>query len=662
MNKVIHCIKYFAVTFVLSFCYFQSSAVADSTNPKVLILYHLALPNISVKAQDRPILLPQQNPLTQTSLSYSKLLKKEAAEIEEVPAEVILLSNLLGHFNADIASAPIDKYYPGMMKNYGYVFYLGWKAHPNISQAFMEDIPKNPKVTVTWIRENINQFLKKYETTYGFQVQPERGGFRNLFYNEKLYPRKDVEEVPIIQVKDWNKTTTYGYLASKSGIAPFCVNSSNLWFFPDLSFYDINYLVFADLLHDVLDIQHEVNRNYFIRIEDIHPLRDPSKLRNIGTELVKKNIPFMMAVIPIYFKPGHKMVYLKDKPHLVQVLKDCESKGGSILMHGYTHAWRNESGEGHEFWDVPHDRPIDEYTERTIHDKLKKGIQELVRLGLYPLAWETPHYAASKEAYQIFSQYFSIAVEDRQISKKTYKATQNFPYIINRDIYGQTIIPENLGYINLEEGETVEKKLEKAEIYKIVRDSVVGFFFHPYYKPKYMMEVVSGLEQLGYSPLDLRDIPGVVSSENMVILSGISNLSEIRSTSRLSLLGVDPHMLKVKLDHEYLNTYLLDYHYRTFVEKWSKEIGTGDAVLEVPSDPKSLFVIKFMKHKPGPVTILKQIFVAFVIGKTSSQVETMQRWVVWCLFGFTVYFLFVVLRVFWTRISYHKSHFRKKKE
>lgn len=624
----------FCLVLIVSLIFFssQKNACAENVKPRILVLYHTE----EIKPSDKNVL--------------------------QLPDEVIMLVNILGHFEASVARFSIDQYVPGVIKLYDVVLYLGKKQGSKIPQSFLNDISKYEDTTVVWLRWNIDQFLANHQEEYGFKIKPMSGGFYNLIYNKQIYSREDQEQVNIVEVENREIVRTNALLLSEAGYAAFSVHSKNLWYFPDAIFYGISNTVFCDMLHEVFEIPHEIDPRFFVRIEDIHPMRSASKLRNHCKELNKKEVPFILSVIPQYVKPGTSApIFLKDKPHLVRALKDCAGTGGSIVMHGYTHQWKNESGEGYEFWDVPNDRPIDEYTEQTIHEKMQKGIKALTDLGLYPIAWETPHYAADERTYSIISQYFSTVVEQRQVSNRTYTMSQTTPYIV-RDIYGCTVVPENLGFLSFDLGETPERKIENAIPFKkAVRDPVVGFFFHPYYDTKYMMQIVEGLMQLGFAPLDLRDIPSLVMGETTNIFSGLSRYQIFRPTVKMATLNGDARMLKIKMKDDWLNTFMVDNHYSKFQEKWRK-VEQGPALVQVPDRQEGIYVVRTAEEKPGWFQRFKAMIFSMVLGKTSNRVETIQRWVVWVFFLLTLVFVVVIFRILMTRTSFHDSHFRSEKD
>lgn len=53
--------------------------------------------------------------------------------------------------------------------------------------------------------------------------------------------------------------------------------------------------------------------------------------------------------------------------------------------------------------------------------KLTRAIEDLTSSGLYPLAFEAPHYTMSDYGYQIASQYFTSIFGQVQLSSTTWK-------------------------------------------------------------------------------------------------------------------------------------------------------------------------------------------------------------------------------------------------
>lgn len=137
--------------------------------------------------------------------------------------------------------------------------------------------------------------------------------------------------------------------------------------------------------------------------------------------------------------------------------------------------------------------------------------------------WETPHYAASIEDYKVFSEYFGSVVE-RRLLTDDYAYGQYFPYVIQKDIYGQKIYPENLGYVPILGKDSTElfinQMMDNAKAIYNVRDGYASFFFHPFVNTEYLKEIVDKLCNMGFSFTDLRQQPNIVKTKDVVILSG----------------------------------------------------------------------------------------------------------------------------------------------
>ena len=82
-------------------------------------------------------------------------------------------------------------------------------------------------------------------------------------------------------------------------------------------------------------------------------------------------MPYMITVIPVYKDPDTgKIIHLKDKPELVDLLRSMQDDGAAIIMHGYTHQfYDSETGEGFEFWDV---KQINQFANRSMKNRRQK--------------------------------------------------------------------------------------------------------------------------------------------------------------------------------------------------------------------------------------------------------------------------------------------------
>src|SRR5467141_1165090 len=133
-----------------------------------------------------------------------------------------------------------------------------------------------------------------------------------------------------------------------SNAMPYVVNSSNFWYVVDIPFAYISeedrYLIFADVLHDIIQRDHAQSHKAIIRLEDVDPTYDTQTLRQTADYLHSEQVPFAVAIIPKYLDPhgyyenGSPLdVSMSQAPNFVSALKFMVSRGGQLVMNGYKH-------------------------------------------------------------------------------------------------------------------------------------------------------------------------------------------------------------------------------------------------------------------------------------------------------------------------------------
>lgn len=80
------------------------------------------------------------------------------------------------------------------------------------------------------------------------------------------------------------------------------------------------------------------------------------------------------------------------------------------------------------------------------------------------------------------------------------------------DIYGSTVLPENLGNISVVEQNNhlvrpPEFIIDGARANLVVRESTASFFFHPFLDVALLDEAVQGIKDLGYTFVPATDLP-----------------------------------------------------------------------------------------------------------------------------------------------------------
>ena len=448
------------------------------------------------------------------------------------------LANLLAHFSTATTIEGVSDYTSKQLEQYDFTFYIGF--HPiNIPpEIFMKDVALTSK-PIIWINTGFDEFSKIYSRDKKFGFAVTRLDSTSIFDIVKSNGKQFTKGEPNINIVEiTNKKITSviaaAYSTKSKKEVPYIVQSKNLMYVADSPFASASetdrYLLFADLLHDILGEHHEEFHSALIRIEDVDPLESPEQLRDIADLLSSKGIPFLVSVIPFYVDPGEGIrISLSDKPEFVDALKYMVRNGATLVMHGITHQYKGVTASDFEFWDESTNQPIKGETEEAIAKKIEIGIQEFMKNGLYPLIWETPHYTASFKLYKTVAKYFSSAMEQR-LSIEDFDYSQYFPYVINKDLFGQKIYPENLGYVPLNTDKEASKKyitnlVQKAKTSLTVRDGFASLFFHPFLDLDLLKQLVDGIQQLGFTYVDLGERTNWVKTRDRVILSGSQSIS-----------------------------------------------------------------------------------------------------------------------------------------
>lgn len=471
-----------------------------------------------------------------------------------------MLANLLGHFPVSYKACPIESYKKGAVDRYAATFYIGSTYGNPLPEAFKRDV-MNTSQPVCWFKYNIWQLAwgdARFPSKFGFTFNwLDWTGYDTISYNGESFTKYQADpelgRVWVLYPGTCQEIAT-ACRTTQSGAqecVPYIVKGANLWYVADLPFSYVSeedrYLVFCDLLHDILGIDHAPTKRAIVRIEDVDATADPETLRAIADYLESRDVPFAVSVIPFYADPyGYysdgvpEWDRLSWEPELVDALHYMVSKGGEIVMHGVTHQYEDllnpyngVTGDDFEFYRVELDEagevlytgPVPDDSKHWASKRLREGLSELSACGLRPVAWETPHYAASATDYQVFARRFPLTIQrvlcfDLRIPPHGFKGTgeptyfggQFFPYVIQQDIYGQRVLPENLGNVEPDPWEGFAPRLPEdilraAEKNAVLRDAWASFYFHPFYDLAYLEEIVEGIQAMGYTFVSLTSAP-----------------------------------------------------------------------------------------------------------------------------------------------------------
>jgi uncharacterized protein YdaL len=454
-------------------------------------------------------------------------------------------ANLSSHFGSWTAE-PVSNYKAGELAAYTAVIYLGSTYDEALPTAFLDDITTTTK-SVTWVYDNLWELTNK-DTTFAAKHGFTSGLFdyadvAEVDYKGKKLTRDTTDKSGImnLQITDPSKLTTIATAVRKDGSTmPWAVKSGNFTYVAEIPFayvtHDDRYLAFADLLFDALGTPTTTARHRALaRIEDVGPDADPAELRAVADYLYAQKVPFTVAVYPRYRDPkgvnngGKAEDYtLLQKPLVASALKYMQSKGGTLLVHGYTHQYGSianpydgVSANDFEFYtahidatnNVIYDGPVAGDSTAWAAGRMLSSELTFAAAGLgIPTTFEFPHYAGSAADYAAANSLFAKRY-DRGLyfpgvltgAKPDYTRQfgQFFPYTV-RDVYGTVVIPENIGNVepvpfNNHPARLPADLIASSDRNLVVRDGMASFFYHPYLGTTYLSQLVTGIKAQGYT-------------------------------------------------------------------------------------------------------------------------------------------------------------------
>jgi uncharacterized protein YdaL len=457
-----------------------------------------------------------------------------------------MLANLLGHFPLPSRIEPVETYQAGDVDRHRGTFYFGTVFDSPLPAVFLRDVMATSR-PVCWFKYNLWQLSgaaasgAEFEAQFGFRFEFLDGsGFTNVAYKGETFSRHPLDpELGRVTVLDPARATApaTAWRDEPARSIPYVIRGANLWYVADVPFSYLSeedrYLVFADLLHDIVEVPHAESHRAILRLEDVSPIYPAPLLREAADCLRAEGVPFAVAVVPVYADPlgfynwgVPQVVATSETPEFIHALKYMVGCGGQLVLHGYTHQYgaapnphTGATADDYEFCQVttnaaghPADyQPVPEDSVAWAQGRVDAALEELRRSGLAAFAWETPHYAASALDYSVFARNFSLTIQRALYTDGAGRyAGQFFPYVIERDVYGQKVLPENLGNIAPAEfpgdpGRAPADLLRIARKNRVVRDGWATAFFHPYLDLADLRALVRGTRALGYTYVPLLD-------------------------------------------------------------------------------------------------------------------------------------------------------------
>ncbi|KJF16530.1 DUF2334 domain-containing protein [Acidithrix ferrooxidans] len=362
---------------------------------------------------------------------------------------------------------------------------------------------------------------------------------------------------------------------------PWAISSANLTYVGEnpLSYMTETdrYLALADLVQG-LTAPAVTGHTALVRLEDISVSDSNRQLLAAARYLHSQHISFGINLIPHWLDPlgtysngvptNIPLTSPKAKS-FVATIKKMIRLGGVLGQEGYTHQYSNipnpydgTTADDFEFYRgqcattasapytfvtpcantdwVIEEGPLPGDSGSWAASRVQAGLSEIAAVGLpRPTYWVTPHYAASSVDYLAFAKYYgsntTTAGYDRRLyfggqlstpAAPNYSQVmgQFFPYMVH-DLYGSTVIPENLGdyepiALNNHPARTPADIVAEAKDNLAVRNGFASFFYDPSYGTSALTQIVSGIQGLGYTFASPKTLLGAQSTTTFGASSG----------------------------------------------------------------------------------------------------------------------------------------------
>ena len=463
----------------------------------------------------------------------------------------IMTANLASHFGTWTAM-PAVSYTAGSITQYSATIYIGSTYGEPLPTAFLDDVLTTTK-PVIWIYDNIWQLTERSSNFTGTYLWNWSGfdfsSVEAVEYKGQSLKRYAANDAGIMNYATVSSSVAVLGIAVRSdGTSfPWALRSLNLTYIGENPLVYMSegdrYLIFCDLLFDALAPTQGVRHRAIVRLEDIDPSYDPNQLKTIANYLSQQRVPFGFQVVPLYldplgvYNPAGTTIHLRDVPAMVSAIKYCQSKGGILIEHGWTHQYDSTdnpytavTGDDCEFYrltlnpdlTVNYVGPLPEDSQSWASGRIQSAAAEFAAAGLaVPGIFTFPNYAGSAVDYSVTTQTFAFRAEralyflgllsngQKGPFNYTRLAGQFFPYTV-KDIYCSyynpncKVLADTLGGIQPEPFGPTPARLPAdiiadAQRTLVVRDGVASFFYNPSDNISYLKATIQGLKNLGYT-------------------------------------------------------------------------------------------------------------------------------------------------------------------
>lgn len=338
------------------------------------------------------------------------------------------------------------------------------------------------------------------------------------------------------------------------GEIPFIVKKGRISYIATTSIGQQEVFAVAKHFPKLLETTQTQTHLNFLVLNQISPFMDIQLIERAAKTVLASEIPLYLSVKPaIINRTTGEEIRLEADKKMLEILKDLQAQGAYIIVEGYNQTYRNDEVKNNtEFWDALFDQPItkndmsiervavskeegfrsrSEYEEARMQEieeettyiqhKLTAAIDELVKEGLYPLAFKVPDNAMSTNGYAVTSNYFTSLFGRLQLSDETQFSKQT-PLFVTKPakLNGMTLYPYTLPAIDERDPTTslveVEQVLDQLEE---IPGAVIGGSIPVSLDAQHLQSLIHMISKVeGSQWLDLNTTSQVVETESYQVI------------------------------------------------------------------------------------------------------------------------------------------------
>jgi hypothetical protein len=434
-------------------------------------------------------------------------------ETEGTDRALTALAGVLAHFDCTIATLATAAYRGGEARDCDALIYLGLGSSAQLPEALLSDIQDSDR-RVCWLGRNLDQLAARYGLQrYGMKLSPRQpdGTYREVRYHSQILERGDAPPVGVTVVEP----AVCRVVATVSGdgpVFPYTLRSGRFWYFADVPVMNVSpngsHLVLCEELHDILGQRHAARRRALLCLDGVDVHTDPDRVQKLSRFLAHERVPFAISVTPVLVeKRGNETVPLSHSRTLVGMLREAQRAGATVIADG-SRETRAEALPDEALWQSGGPDAV---------VRPQRAVAELLRCGLFPLAWATRQTPSATGQRSALTRQWSTIWERRPMGEDGPEG-QAVPFLAEPSDHRPRVLPDNL--LPLRERAGVEGILEQARVYtNALRDPWLVVSVSPEVSPEAVKMLVFELRAMRYDFADLRRMANSVRGDSLRICS-----------------------------------------------------------------------------------------------------------------------------------------------